>query len=82
MTTIASLNIREGTRKEKVAGTFLKQGKDAAVKLAVKLGLKETTARTWASSWGRPSSRTTVAAKKKTATKKSPVKKTATKKAA
>ena len=70
MTTIASLNIREGSRKEKVAVVFLKQGKDAAVKKAKQLGLKEATAKSWAWAWGSPSSRNTVASKKSKPRKK------------
>jgi hypothetical protein len=69
MTTLASLNIREGSNKEKVAKMFLEKGKDAAVKKAASLGLEESTARTWCSAWGKGG------AKKKA--KKAPAKKAA-----
>lgn len=90
MTTLASLNIREGSNKEKVAIVFLKAGdRDAAVKKAVALGLEESTARTWCSQWAHGGKKAKKAvkkaaapAKKAAAAKKAaPAKKTAKKKA-
>jgi hypothetical protein len=43
---------RPGSNKGKVHKVFDEKGKDAAVKKALSLDIKDTTARTWCSAWG------------------------------
>jgi hypothetical protein len=75
MTTLAQLNIREGSNKEKVAIVFLKaQDREAAVKKALALGLQESTARTWCSSWSKGKKAVVNKGKKSTAKKAAPAK--------
>lgn len=75
MTTLAQLNIREGSNKEKVAAVFLKaQDREAAVKKAVALGLQESTARTWCSSWAKGKKAVVNKGAKKSAKKAAPAK--------
>lgn len=72
---------RAGSNKGKVHEVFDKTGKDAAVKKALALDIKESTARTWCSQWGTAKpKKAKKAAPAKTATKKA-VKKAAPKKA-
>jgi hypothetical protein len=60
---------RVGSNKGKVHEIFDTKGKDAAVKKAVSLGLEETTARTWCSSWAAGKKKKVAAPAKKAATK-------------
>lgn len=72
-------DIREGTHKHAVAKLFLesKGDREACVKKGVKLGLQESTVRTWCSAWAN--SKKAAPAKKAT---KAPAKKAPAKKAA
>lgn len=67
---------REGSRKDRVHDVFKKQGKEAAIKKAVALKLKPTTARTWCSQFANEKG-----GKKKAAPAKAPAKKAKTAKA-
>lgn len=44
---------RKGSRKSDVHACFDKSGKDAALKLALRKGIKESSARRWLSSFGQ-----------------------------
>lgn len=80
MTKLSDLNIREGSNKEAVAKIFCdtKGDREACVKKGLKLGLQESTIRTWCSSWATGN----VTNKgKKTAKKAAPKKAAAAKKA-
>lgn len=94
MSKLETLNIREGTNKEKCAIVFLKDTEDraAAVKKGVALGLQESTVRTWCSQWAAmlggakkkkkaPAKAVKKAAPAKAAKKAAPAKKPAAKKA-
>jgi len=82
MTAEAYKDHRAGSAKGKVHKIFDKDGPEAAIKLAVKLGKAETTARTWCSEWrntsatkkskksAKASARKPVAKKAKTSAKK------------
>ena len=54
--------IRAGSRKEKVAQAYDKNGAEAALKVADSEGIKEMTARSWISAWKRESGEVKVAA--------------------
>jgi len=70
MAKAAYKNHRDGSRKAKVHQVFDSKGRDAALKLAKSLKLKDSTARTWTASWGRKPSAVKAKAAKAKAGKK------------
>lgn len=59
-----------GSRKGQVHETFDRKGRDAAIALGEKLGLKPSTLATWVNAWGRDAGKKP-AAKKSSKSKKS-----------
>lgn len=75
------LNHRAGSRKSKVHQVFDKEGKEKALIFGKKQGLKESSVRSWISSWNRADAKAKAAKKKAAAPKKAvAAKKPATKK--